>query len=227
MPLINKSIQRLSRLTLSGQIAKQLREDILTGTLLPNLQLNEKELALSFGVSRGPLREAMQRLIQEGLLRSEPHRGVFVAEINETDLTDIYFVRAMIETTAIRKIIISKTFKETSTQLSRISEKMDKAVRANRWKQGSELDFKFHQTLVDSVGSKRLSKTYRTTQTETRLCLHRLMGNYRCSEDLAVEHFRFAEILHKGDLVATLNELEAHFGNPALLMRRAQNDKVS
>jgi DNA-binding GntR family transcriptional regulator len=227
MPLKTKSIQRLSRLTLSGQIAKQLREDILTGKLLPNLQLNEKELALSFGVSRGPLREAMQRLIQEDLLRSEPHRGVFVAEINETDLTDIYFVRAMIETTAIRKIIISKIFKETSTQLSRISEKMDKAVRANRWKQGSELDFEFHQTFVDSVGSKRLSKTYKTTQTETRLCLHRLMGNYRCREDLAVEHVRFAEILHKGDLVATLNELEAHFGNPALLMRRAQNDKVS
>jgi len=65
MPLKTKSIQRLSRLTLSGQIAKQLREDILTGKLLPNLQLNEKELALSFGVSRGPLREAMQRLIQE------------------------------------------------------------------------------------------------------------------------------------------------------------------
>ncbi len=222
-----KSNQRLGRVTLSGQVAEQLRDDILTGALLPNAQLNEKQLALAFGVSRGPLREAMQRLIQEGLLRSEPHRGVFVAEISEADLVDIYFVRAAIESAAVRQIVALGKSAATSSQLSRISEKMDKAVRAKRWKDGSELDFEFHRTLVDAAGSKRLSKTYMTVQAETRLCLHRLMGGYRRSEDLAEEHFRFADILNNGDLEKALDELQQHFGDPVAVMRRSQGGNAS
>ncbi len=222
-----KSNQRLSRVTLSGQVAEQLRDDILTGALLPNAQLNEKQLALAFGVSRGPLREAMQRLIQEGLLRSEPHRGVFVAEISEPDLADIYFVRAAIESVAVRQLVALGKTGAISSQLSRISEKMDKAVRAKRWKDGSELDFEFHRTLVDAAGSKRLSKTYMTVQAETRLCLHRLMGGYRRSEDLAEEHFRFADILNNGDLKKALDELQQHFGDPVAVMRRSQEGNTS
>ncbi len=227
MPPAIKSQQRVSRMNLSGQIAEQLREDVLTGALLPNAQLNEKELALSFGVSRGPLREAMQRLIQEGLLRSEPHRGVFVAEMSEADLTDIYFVRAAIETAAAKQLVTSRNTETISSQLSRISEKMDKAVHAKRWKDGSELDFEFHRSLVDAAGSKRLSKTYMTVQAETRLSLHRLMGGYRRSEELAEEHFRFADILKNGDLTETLDELDRHFGDPVAIMRRARHSDSS
>ena len=223
MPSAIKSNQRLSRVTLSGQVAERLRDDILTGALLPNAQLNEKELALAFGVSRGPLREAMQRLIQEGLLRSEPHRGVFVTEISEPDLADIYFVRNAIESAAIRQLVTSGNTEAISSQLSRISEKMDKAVRAKRWKDGSELDFEFHRTLVDAAGSNRLSRTYMTVQAETRLCLHRLMGGYRRSEDLAEEHFRFANTLKSGNLEEALDELSRHFGDPVAIIRRTQN----
>ena len=217
-----KPPQPLGRVTLSGQIAEHLRGDILTGALPPNAQLNEKELALAFGVSRGPLREAMQRLIQEGLLRSEPHRGVFVTVIGDADLTDIFFVRAAIETAAVRRLVAAGDTAAVARQLFEISEKMDKAVRAKRWKEGSELDFAFHRALVDAAGSKRLSKTYTTVQAETRLCLHRLMGGYRRSEALAEEHFRFADLLGNGDLDAALAELERHFGDPVAIMRRAR-----
>lgn len=227
MPLAIKSHQRVSRMTLSGQVAEQLREDILTGALLSNAHLNEKELALTFGVSRGPLREAMQRLIQEGLLRSEPHCGVFVAGISEADLTDIYFVRTAIESAAVKQLVTSNNTGAIFSQLSRISEKMDKAVRTKRWKDGSELDFEFHRTLVDAAGSKRLSKTYMTVQAETRLCLYRLMDGYRCSADLAEEHFRFADILKNGDLTETLDELDRHFGDPVAIMRRARHSDSS
>ncbi len=227
VPPAIKPNQRLSRVTLSGQVAEQLRDDILAGALLPNAQLNEKELALAFGVSRGPLREAMQRLIQEGLLRSEPHRGVFVVEISEPDLADIFFVRIAIESAAVKQLVTSRNTETISSQLSQISEKMDNAVRAKRWKDGSELDFEFHRTLVDAAGSNRLSRTYMTVQAETRLCLHRLMGGYRRSEDLAEEHFRFADTLNNGDLEKALDELSRHFGDPVAIMRRTRNGDYS
>ena len=217
----------LGRVTLAGQVAERLRGDILTGALAPGAQLNEKELALAFGVSRGPLREAMQRLIQEGLLRSEPHRGVFVTALREADLVDIYVVRAALETAAVRRLVAAGDTAEVAGRLTQIAAKMDKAVRARRWQEGSALDFAFHKTLVDAAGSQRLSKTYMTVQAETRLCLHRLMGGYRRSEALAEEHFRFADILRKGDLGAALADLERHFGDPVAIMRRAQDSDRS
>ena len=178
MSVMLRSKRTIRRVTLSEQLVQRLREDIWTGKLISNAQLNERELALTFGVSRGPLREAMQRLIQEGLLRSEPHRGVFVEEIDEADLKDIYFVRGAIETAAIKQIITFGNAVRISDQLLGISERMEKAVGAKRWKAGSELDFEFHRTLVDGANSKRLAKTYTTVQAETRLCLHRLMAGY-------------------------------------------------
>ena len=57
-------------------------------------------------MSRGPVREALQRLIQEGLLRSEPHRGVFVPVMSAEDIDDIYLAREALETAAVRRIAI-------------------------------------------------------------------------------------------------------------------------
>lgn len=217
--------QRLPRATLSTQIAEQLRDDILTGVLLPDTQLNEKELALSFGVSRGPLREAMQRLIQEGIVRSEPHRGVFVTGLSEDDLTDVFFVRTALESAAIERVLSLGNREEVANTLVLLSEKMEAAVRAKRWKEGGELDFEYHRALVDSAGSERLSRTYATVQAETRLCLHRLMGGYRSSVDLADEHFELAEAIRNQPFDAILQELHRHFGDPVAIMRRSQQRK--
>ena len=225
MPLVASSNLPLRRITLSYQLVERLREDILSGALAANAQLNEKELALAFGVSRGPLREAMQRLIQEGLLRSEPHRGVFVVDLSERDLADIFLVRAAIESAAIRRIFSNGDQETVSVQLNRISERMDKAVRAGRWKDGGELDFEFHRTLVDGADSERLSRTYVTVQAETRLCLHRLMGGYRSSQDLADEHFRLAEMLGTSSLEVILRELDRHFGDPVAILRRTRKSE--
>lgn len=225
MPLAASSNLPLRRITLSHQLVERLREDIVSGALEANAQLNEKELALTFGVSRGPLREAMQRLIQEGLLRSEPHRGVFVVDLSEQDLADIFLVRAAIESAAIRRIFSNEDQETMSFQLNRISERMDKAVRAGRWKDGGELDFEFHRTLVDGAGSERLSRTYVTVQAETRLCLHRLIGGYRSSQDLADEHFKLAEMFGTSSLEAILRELGRHFGDPVAILRRTRKSE--
>src|SRR6266511_439042 len=95
----------IRRATLTTQVAEQLRAWIRDGTLPAGTQLNEMDLAERLGVSRGPLREGLQRLIQEGLLNSQPHRGVFVPVINDEDLLDIYFAREVIETAAVRRIM--------------------------------------------------------------------------------------------------------------------------
>lgn len=217
----------IERVTLPVQIADRLRTDILAGLYPGGAQLLEAELALTFGVSRGPLREAMQRLVQEGLLRSAPHRGVFVTEVDEEDLLDVYFVREALETAAIRKICSEGRQAAVADALTAIAERMDKALKNGDTTAGGDLDFEFHRTLVDAAKSERLSRTYATVQAETRLCLHRLMGGYRSSKDLAEEHFRLAETIRSKDTNAILSELRQHFGDPARHLRKASGTALT
>src|SRR4051794_22187249 len=78
-------------------IAARIRDAVIDGTFPPGMQLSEAHIASRLGVSRGPVREALQRLIQEGLLRAERHRGVFVIELGIADVRDLYLARAAVE----------------------------------------------------------------------------------------------------------------------------------
>ncbi|MCR9257858.1 MAG: GntR family transcriptional regulator [Alphaproteobacteria bacterium] len=204
----------IRRATLSVQIAERLKADILSGRHAPGSQLHEVELARAFDVSRGPLREAMQRLVQEGLLRSAPHRGVFVPEITEADILDLYFVRAVLEKAAARQVCGTDRHGTVAATLRDLADAMDLALSQGDHRGASELDFDYHRTLVDGAESERLSRSYATVQSETRFCLHYLMGGYRSPADLAEEHHRLAAVLATGDPDAVGAELDAHFGDP-------------
>jgi DNA-binding GntR family transcriptional regulator len=90
------------RLTAAGLAEEELRAMILGGHLVPGERLNEVVLADHLGISRGPLREAVQRLASEGLLRVVPHKGAYVRTLTEAELNDLYELRIAIETHAVR-----------------------------------------------------------------------------------------------------------------------------
>src|SRR5919112_4285185 len=86
-------------------IADQLREQIVQGIFRPGEQINESVLAGQLHSSRGPVREALQRLAQEGLLVSHRNRGVFVLELTVDDIREIYAVREAVESTAAEALL--------------------------------------------------------------------------------------------------------------------------
>jgi len=90
-------LEPVARQSTAELIAAQLRSAIMYGVFAPGTQLGEAELAARFEVSRGPLREAMQRLVQEGLLRGERHRGLFVIDLSASDVRDIYLARLALD----------------------------------------------------------------------------------------------------------------------------------
>ena len=183
----------ISRTTLSGQVTERLRDGILAGLYSQGEQLNEAELARRFGVSRGPLREAMQRLIQDGLLENRPHRGVFVPELTDEDLADIYFAREAIETAALRRIMAAGEAACVSRRLSIEVERMVVALRVDDWDTVVEHDLRFHTQLVDSANSRRLSRMYSVLIAETRLCLHMLVSGFAGRKDFIEEHVALVE----------------------------------
>lgn len=86
----------------ADQAEAALRRQILSGHRAPGDRLNEVEIAAELGVSRGPVREAMQRLARDGLVLVQPHRGSFVRNLKPDEIVDLYEVRIALECTAAR-----------------------------------------------------------------------------------------------------------------------------
>jgi DNA-binding GntR family transcriptional regulator len=87
--------------TYSNQSASVLREMILGGRLRAGKRINEVETAAALGISRAPLREAIQTLVNEGLVTAIPNRGAFVRSFSEDELADLYELRIALELRAL------------------------------------------------------------------------------------------------------------------------------
>jgi DNA-binding GntR family transcriptional regulator len=187
-------------------IADKLRQAIGHGELKPGAQLGEAELARRLGVSRGPLREGMQRLTQEGLLVAIRNRGLFVREMTPDDVRDMYLAREVVERAAARKIIDGDHAAAGDVLLA-IVEQMAGAATPP---EVSEFDIAFHERLVQLACSPRLSRMHQTFITETRMCIHALDESYAKSEVREEEHRVLANAIRAGDRELADRALNAH-----------------
>ncbi len=209
---------RLPRATYASMVTERLRDSIVKGSLAPGSQLSEAELATRFGVSRGPVREALQRLIQEGLVRAEPHRGVFVPVLTEADVRDIYLAREALESAAVEHIITSSRSEAAADDLDGLVELMAEAEAADDWEAVGRHDLDFHSALVAATGSERLQRMFSTVISETRLCLGVLTAADARS-DLVDEHRQIAAMIRKGQSAKAVAVLKQHFDDAVVTIK--------
>lgn len=148
------------------RVFEELRQDILTCGLKPGEELREVELAKRYGVSKSPIRDALQKLEFEGLIEIEPRRGHRVAPIAVGDAEDILEMRAVLEAAALRKIAAEGTEKQLDA-LDRFREadtgSMTAFARYNR---------EFHSTIARMSGNQRLAESaQKLMENYDRLCL--------------------------------------------------------
>ncbi|OYO20944.1 GntR family transcriptional regulator [Enemella dayhoffiae] len=188
-------------------IAGQLREAIATGEYAPGQQVSEQALAERLGVSRGPLREAMQRLTQEGLLTGQRNRGLFVMELDAAAVRDIYLARTAIERQAVAHLI--ETGRSASADaLAPLERRMaqlestDPAI--------SDTDLEYHRLLVGLTESPRLIRMHDSLLLQLRLCLTAMQPTYDSSEHRVKEHGDLFRAVVAGDLELADRLLVAH-----------------
>ena len=204
-----ETLRRVSRESTASIIAAQLQQAIMSGSLAPGTQLAETELATRLGVSRGPLREAMQRLIQQGLLRSEPHRGLFVVTLDEEDIRDIYLARTAIETAAAR-LVLARDAKGAARRLGRIADSMAGAATKGDWVRLTAADMEFHQTLIKAAQSRRLVRMSEGLLVETRICMNALRDKYPAPLDMSDEHAALVAAIADRDEARLVALIDTH-----------------
>lgn len=141
--------------TFSGRAVDVLREMVLLGQLEPGQRLNEVELANALGISRGPLREAIQRLRSEGLLTAVSGRGAYVRTFTAEALSDLYEVRIALEVHAVR-LASRKLGPEGVKELRELLDATDQSVAADHT---YPQDLDFHQRMVALAGNPALIDT--------------------------------------------------------------------
>ncbi|MFW0787721.1 GntR family transcriptional regulator [Gordonia sp. CPCC 206044] len=182
-------------------IARKLHDAIAGGDFPPGSQLTESGLAADLGVSRGPLREAMQRLTAEGLLVGHRNRGLFVVSMEADDIRDMYVARTAVERAAIEQVIARRSpsaVEELGTAVGRMREFIDDPNGAEM----AEADMVFHQTLVEHAHSERLSRLHETILVETRMCLRAMRGTYSSGKERIDEHQALVDAVAAGDAPA-------------------------
>lgn len=210
----------------ASMIADQIRSRIMDGSFAPGTQLGEVQLSERLRTSRGPVREAMQRLIQEGLLRAERHRGVFVVELDDEDIGDIYLARRAIEGTALVLLAARPADDEVFDRIERLVDDMEAAAERHNWVDMADLDLRFHEMIVAATMSKRLIRMFRTLMAETRMCLTELESGYAVWRDLVGEHRALLGLAREGKVDQLLGAFQQHLDSAVNDLRASRAEQM-
>ena len=149
---------KLDYRTLRENVADEIRMKILNGDMKPGDKIIEQELASEFGISRGPVREALRQLEQEGMVEYSRNVGCSVKHIGMDDVYEIYYMRANYEMMAVR--LYNAPFpQETIEKMEQVLEQM-KQLHKEEYRKVFELDNKFHEAILDLVSFMRLKKAW-------------------------------------------------------------------
>lgn len=169
------SISRTEALSLSEQVYQRLRNGIITGKIRDGTRLVESALAEDMGVSRTPVREALQRCAQEGLVYSIPRAGFIVEEMSEADVHDLFKTRTAIEQ-IVGRWALAKITGEEILRLEANLEKTDQVLESGRTEEMITLDIEFHNIIYRASRSKRLYQICKTLSDHTLkfriACIH-------------------------------------------------------
>lgn len=141
--------------TLAGRIARALAEDIISGVLEPGEKLRQDHVALRFGASHVPVREAFRRLEAQGLARSEPRRGVRVAAFSLDEVKEVAEMRAALEVLALRHAAphLTHAMLDAAEQATRDG---DNCRDVRSWEEANR---RFHRIIVTPCAMPRLLAT--------------------------------------------------------------------
>lgn len=205
------ALNNLTSSSISDTVTMELREAILAGDFEPGARLIERHLAAQLGVSHIPVREALARLTEEGLVEREPRRGARVAELGSVELEEVSSLRSVLERFVVERVQ-ARWQPGYEQQLRAIVGKMTEAAEARDVDELFMLDRRFHEALwgmaehsvlADIASQLRGRINSFLKAANAALGQHELQRHVQAHEDLIVA-------IASGDLVAAQESMSQH-----------------
>ncbi|MBS0508374.1 MAG: phosphonate utilization associated transcriptional regulator [Proteobacteria bacterium] len=200
-------------------VQEEIERLIMTGTLPVGSRINESELSQRFNTSRGPIREALRALEEAGLVRTEKNRGMFVREISFEEADEIYELREAMEEIIGRRVALAISDNGIE-RLKAMVDAMHAAAQAQELEQYAQLNLQFHDILLDTAGSAKLTETYQRLIKELSLFRMRTLGggSLRLSAD---EHGEIVAAIASRDPQLAGQALRRHVADSRARMHKA------
>lgn len=193
--------------TIAEQVYDRVRDEVLTGALLPGVWIREQDLADALRVSRTPVREAIRRLAHDGLVEASPNRGVRVATLTADDVRDVYEVRELLEGSAAMRaanLATDSDIRLLENALSAIDDLPDEAAAAH-----IRADDAFHEAIFAISGSSTLRDL--AARLNGRVMRVKIMTrDTNPSELTRVQHTAILRAIREHDPDAALSAIRDH-----------------
>ena len=203
------TLNHIENRSLRDRVLDALREAIITGEIKPGQQLVETELAASLGVSRAPLREALQILSAEGLAETIPYHSTTVRRLTKADIEELYSLRSVLETFAIRRVIELHDPQHALT-LRQCFDRMLAAAEAGDLKHVNQIDREFHDTIIELTGHSLLLTSWSVVSMRVRQVMALLNRRNSDLKRIAYNHVPIIEAIEVGDTETAVQLMEKH-----------------
>ena len=213
------TLPELTRRNLSEEVYDVLRRGILSKHFAPGERLRLDEIERQLGVSRTPLKVALDRLATEGLVDVKPRRGTYVTQNTPEDTAEAFGVRRVLEVYAC-ELIVERMGKADLSRIRELHEKLKQLAEAGEsggdtFYECIDLDHQFHEELMSQAGSARLKDAWQDVNVHVQMARARSRDAVRLFTTSVEEHERILEAFLASDGDAAKAAMDAH-------LRRAQ-----
>lgn len=218
---------RLNTSTLRDEAYELLRERILNREFPPGYRFDLSLLESQMGISRTPLKEALQRLEAEGLVEVRARRGTFVADADPQEIVDNFEVRCALQVHAV-KLGLEKAADSEIERLQELVDAMHDLAERYTFQDALDrylaLDREFHQALVALAHNERLFEAHE--QSDVYVHFARLKQDFGAPDltDTEAEHDQIMEALVRRDVAAAVEAVERHTAQSKARMVKVLNE---
>ncbi len=211
-PAVNKAVAvlPLGRRALYEDVAERLRTQIFERAIEPGAWIDEQKLALEYGISRTPLREAIKVVATEGLVTMKPRRGAYVAEMSRDDVAQIYQMLSLLEADAAAEVA-RRASAEQLDQLQALHDLLERQVRQRD--AFFATNERFHMALLDIAGNRWRSQIVTDLRKVMKLNRHHSLFKQGRLTDSLAEHRLLMEALKRRNAAKATALMRAHFAN--------------
>ena len=197
---------------------KKVKAMIIAKKLLPGKKIVQDKLAEDLGISRTPLRTALQKLEAENLIRSIPRKGVVVREFSDKEIVEIYDCRIALETTAVRLFTEVASDAIVSKLRLLFEPFIEGEINVSNYQ---KIDSEFHRTILEKCGNKMLNQLFQ--KGNLLLCID-MIGLVRPPDETLKEHLEIIEAIENRNTQLAESTTKAHLQKSKELIQNKMHD---